>query len=165
MLSHFSCVQFFVTPSLCPPGSSVHGILQARILEWIALPSSRGSSQPRDQTQISCSAGRFFTWGPSIQPAASSVPGVWGKGQGWSETPEEARTQPGACFLEALLDSLILKGAETQKTQLFQRFFPFSYLYWLRVSDINNTTPETPLRGLTVDSRSHKCLIVRAFRN
>ena len=37
------------------------GILQARILEWVAMPSSRGSSQPRDQTQVSCTAGRFFT--------------------------------------------------------------------------------------------------------
>ena len=36
-----------------PPGSSVHGILQARILEWVAIPSSRGSSQPRGQTQVS----------------------------------------------------------------------------------------------------------------
>ena len=35
-----------------PPGSSVHGILQARILEWVAMPSSRRSSQPRDQTQV-----------------------------------------------------------------------------------------------------------------
>ena len=43
--------------------SSVHGILQARILEWIAVPFSRGSSQPRDQTQVSCIAGRFFTSG------------------------------------------------------------------------------------------------------
>ena len=54
-------------PTLCnstdcsPPGSSVHGILQARILEWIAISFSRGSSQPSDQTQISCIAGRFFT--------------------------------------------------------------------------------------------------------
>ena len=38
-----------------PPGSSVHGILQARIPEWVAMPSSRGSSQPRDQTPVSCS--------------------------------------------------------------------------------------------------------------
>ena len=38
----------------CPPGSSVHGILQARILEWVAIPLSRGSSQPRDQTQVYC---------------------------------------------------------------------------------------------------------------
>ena len=37
-----------------PPGSSVHGILQARVLEWVAMPSSRGSSQPRDQTHVSC---------------------------------------------------------------------------------------------------------------
>ena len=35
-----------------PPGSSAHGILQARMLEWVAMPSSRGSSQPRDRTQI-----------------------------------------------------------------------------------------------------------------
>ena len=41
------------------PGSSVR-ILQARILEWVAIPFSRGSSQPRDQTQVSCLAGRFF---------------------------------------------------------------------------------------------------------
>ena len=44
-----------------PPGTSVHGSLQARILEWVAMPSSRGSSQPRDQTQISRTAGKFFT--------------------------------------------------------------------------------------------------------
>ena len=43
------------------PGSSVHGILQARILEWVAISFSRGSSQPRDRTCISCIAGRFFT--------------------------------------------------------------------------------------------------------
>ena len=44
-----------------PPGSSVHGILQARILEWVAMPSSRGSSQPRDRTQVSHFVGGFFT--------------------------------------------------------------------------------------------------------
>ena len=40
---------------------TVHEILQARILEWVAFPFSRGSSQPRDQSQVSCIAGRFFT--------------------------------------------------------------------------------------------------------
>ena len=44
-----------------PPVSSVHGILQARILKWVAIPFSRGSSQPRDQTQVSRTAGGFFT--------------------------------------------------------------------------------------------------------
>ena len=53
-------------PTLCHPmdcslpGSPVHGILQARILEWVAISFSRGSFQPRDQTQVSCIAGRFF---------------------------------------------------------------------------------------------------------
>ena len=42
-------------------GSSVHGIFQVRILEWVAIPFSRGSSQPKDQTWVSCIAGRFFT--------------------------------------------------------------------------------------------------------
>ena len=43
-----------------PTGSSVHGILQARILEWVAISFSRGSSWPRDQTQVSHTAGRHF---------------------------------------------------------------------------------------------------------
>ena len=63
------CVCVLVTelcPTLCdpmdcsPPGSSVHGILQARILEWVAFPSSRGSSQSRDWTWVSSIAGRLF---------------------------------------------------------------------------------------------------------
>ena len=43
------------------PGPSVHAVFQARILEWIAMPFSTGSSQPRDWSQVSCNAGRFFT--------------------------------------------------------------------------------------------------------
>ena len=49
-------------PTLCDPMDCiVHGILQARILEWVAFPFSKGFSQPRDQTQVSCIAGRLFT--------------------------------------------------------------------------------------------------------
>ena len=44
-----------------PPGYSVHGIFQARILEWVAIPFSRKSSWPRDQSQVSCNADRLFT--------------------------------------------------------------------------------------------------------
>ena len=44
-----------------PPGSSVRGVLQARMLEWVATHFSRGSSQPRDQTQVSYIVDRFFT--------------------------------------------------------------------------------------------------------
>ena len=55
----------FCDPTDCsPPGSSVHGILQARILEWVAISFSRDSSQLKDQTWVSHTAGRFFTiWG------------------------------------------------------------------------------------------------------
>ena len=49
-------------PTLCNPMDyTVHGILQARILEWVAVPFSRGSSQLRDQTQVSHTTGTFFT--------------------------------------------------------------------------------------------------------
>ena len=51
-----------VCPTLCDPMDyTVHGILQARILQWVAFPFSRGSSQPRDRTQVSRIAGEFFT--------------------------------------------------------------------------------------------------------
>ena len=62
-------------PTLCfcmdcsLPGSSVHGILQARILGWVAMPSYRGSSWPRDRTQVSsasCITGRLFTVEPVV---------------------------------------------------------------------------------------------------
>ena len=55
------CLTFCDPLDCSPPGSSVHGILQARILEWVAMPSSRGSSQLRDRTQVSLIAGKFFT--------------------------------------------------------------------------------------------------------
>ena len=56
-----SCLTFCDTMDCSSPGSSVHGILQVRILEWVAIPFHRGSSWPRDWTTISCVAGRFFT--------------------------------------------------------------------------------------------------------
>ena len=51
------------------PGSSVHGIFQARILEWVVISFSRGSFRPRDQTWVSCTAGRCFTiWATYLWP-------------------------------------------------------------------------------------------------
>ena len=57
---HESESRLVVSDSLRPLDYTVHGILQARILEWVAFPFSRGSSQPRDWTQVSCTAGEFF---------------------------------------------------------------------------------------------------------
>ena len=65
-----SCL--FCNPIDCsPPGSSVDGILQVRILEWVVIPFSRGSSPSRDQTQVSCTVGRFFTSEHQGSPLAS----------------------------------------------------------------------------------------------
>ena len=59
MLSH---VGLFVTPwTVAHQAPLSTGLLQARIPEWVAMPSSRESSQPRDQTQVSCIVGGFFT--------------------------------------------------------------------------------------------------------
>ena len=69
-----SSLTLFDPMDCSPPGSSVHGILQARILEWVAMPSSRGSSQPRNQNFISCDsciAGGFFTTEPPGKPISS----------------------------------------------------------------------------------------------
>ena len=69
LLFIFLVVVGCLVTKLCPtpamdcslPGSSVHGILQAGILEWVSTSLSRGSSRPRDQTQVSCITGRWFT--------------------------------------------------------------------------------------------------------
>ena len=67
--SSLSCVL-----TLCDPKDyTVHGILQARILEWVAFPFSRGSSQPRHQTQVSHIAGRYFTSWATGKPKNTRV--------------------------------------------------------------------------------------------
>ena len=71
--SCFSCIQLFVTPPDCSLlGSSVCGILQVKILEWVAISSSKGFSRPRDQTyvsNVSCIGSSFFT-----------ISAIWGVG-------------------------------------------------------------------------------------
>ena len=90
------CLTLCSTMDCSPPGSSVYGISQARILEWVAISFSRESSWPRDQTQVSCIAGRLFTlWAinhPKTFPSSWSmeklssmkpVPGVIKSGDHW----------------------------------------------------------------------------------
>ena len=72
------CVCAQSCPTLCDPmdcslsGSSVHGILHAKILEWVAMPSSRGSSRRRDGTHVSCISGEFFT----AEPPRKHIPEI-----------------------------------------------------------------------------------------
>ena len=70
------------TMDCSPPVSSIHGILQARILQWVATPSSKGSSQTRDPIPVSCTSGRYFThW---ARWEAHSHPAVILKNSGFS---------------------------------------------------------------------------------
>ena len=84
MRSHFSYVWLCDPTDCSPPGSSIHGILQARILEQAAMPSSRGSSRPRDQTWSPVSpafAGGFFTTSATWESPNITV-GITGKHKG-----------------------------------------------------------------------------------
>ena len=69
-----SCLTVCNSMDCSPLGSSVHGISQARILEWVAIPFSRGSSWPRDRTQVFCIAGGFFTgWATQGSPSSEGI--------------------------------------------------------------------------------------------
>ena len=63
------CLTLFDPSDLSPPGSSDHGVLQARVLEWVAISSSRGSSQPRDWTWISCIGRQILYCGATREGA------------------------------------------------------------------------------------------------
>ena len=98
-------------PTLCDPMDyRVHGIFQARILEWVAIPFSRGSSQPRDWTQVSSTAGRFFTTWTTGKPNLCG--GAWQIEEyqcAFSLLPQSETMSfpPGACLLPQRLPSVI----------------------------------------------------------
>ena len=72
------CVRLFYDLMDCsPPGSSVHGIFQARILKWVAISASRGLSWLRDWTRVSCIAGQFFTTSATQLVVIQSLSCVW----------------------------------------------------------------------------------------
>ena len=113
-------------PTLCLPGSSVHGILQTRILEWGAISFSRGSSQPRDQTCISMSpalGGRFFTTSTSWEASEhfrlqtkQTLRLCAGYSASWmpSPCPSSSCSFPsGSTFLEQLSQPLCDTGPPT----------------------------------------------------
>ena len=95
----------------CLPGSSVHGILQTRVLEWVAIPFSRGSSWPRDRTWVSYTAGRFFTLWASREAPYSTGDAA----QGIVVTQRERKPKKaGMCVYAHLVHS----GGQQKLTQL-----------------------------------------------
>ena len=71
-----SCPTLFDPMDYSPPGSSVRGIFQAIVLEWFAISFSRGSSRPRDRTQVSCIVGRRFTVWATRESPGNLSPGI-----------------------------------------------------------------------------------------
>ena len=84
-------------PALCdpiyysPPCLSAHGILQARTIEWVAIPFSRGASWPRNQTRVSYIAGRFFTSEPPGKPFATLATMLFCESGVYSPCPPQSR--------------------------------------------------------------------------
>ena len=70
-----SCLPLCEPMDCSPPGSPIHGMLQARILDWVAMPSSRGSSKPQIEPASPALAGRFFTMEPSASPPSNTERG------------------------------------------------------------------------------------------
>ena len=82
-----------------PLGSPVHGSLQARILEWVAMPSSRGSSQPGDRIQVSCIAGRFLWLSPDGSPRILEwVTYYFSRGSSWPRNQTGVSWSAGRFF-------------------------------------------------------------------
>ena len=94
------------------PGSSIHGILQARVLEWVAISFRRGSSRPRNWTRVSCLVGRFFTnWATREDPIhlgcvhflstilVQSLSRVWPFANPWTTAGQASPSlpTPGVC--------------------------------------------------------------------
>ena len=110
-------------PTLCDPkdcslpDSSVHGIFQARILEWEAVPFSRESSQSRDWTQVSCIAGGFFTSEP---PGKPKKPGV-GSLYLLQETFPNQGSNWGSCIAGSFFTSWATREAHNGKINISQK--------------------------------------------
>ena len=118
-------------PTLCdptdssPPGSSVHGILQVRILQWVAISFSRGSSQIRHQMWVSCIANRFFTiW------ATREAPIMW-----WASSNS----------LQALVANSEISSYRRILTQGWNsEILPEFLLFWPGLWIWENTAPSFP---------------------
>ena len=123
---------------------TVHGILQARILEWLAFPFSRGSSQHRDCTQTSRIAGGFFTsWatrgGPRIlEWVAFSL-------SSWSSWP---RNQTGVSFITGrFFTNLTIREAQQIRNKLLKCFSGFFFLFWLATWHVTKDQTSAPCSG------------------
>ena len=110
------------------PGSSVHGILQTRILEWVAVPFSKGSSQPRDWTWVSCIAGRLFTIWASREAQVYCI--------GYHVLQQDL-PRPGSSFTKFQQDVLLLLKTK-YLLSLFRPSRVFKFIVYLILVHLHN---------------------------
>ena len=127
-----------------PPGSSIHGIFQARVLEWVAISFSRGSSRPRDQTQVFRIAGRCFTvWATREAPKPPYDPAIPLLGM----YPEETKIEKDTCiplFTAALFT--IARTWKQPRCPLTDKWIKLWYIYTMEYySAIKSNTFESVL--------------------
>ena len=129
-------------PMFCsPPSSSVHGVLQARILEWVAISFSRGSSWPRNQTWISCIAGRFFI--------------IWATREALSLSPTATHTRFQILFHYRLLQGFVYSSLEN----LIMKWTQASYTF------IKKQTPSPILLLSLRETKPPKNLVISFLIN
>ena len=136
-----------------PPGSSVHAILWARILEWVVIPFSRGSSQPRDRTWVSCIVGRVFTvWAITCLTPKSLK-------QFLSLQSENSKQQSAPCLPSPPRHPLLL-----DPSQAFFHCICFLHHYPPNVHIILHATPPS---AYTVDASAHygPVFVIVTFRS
>ena len=156
MLNIFSCAfshpyVFFRTwkitqlcPTLCDPmDNSVHGILQARILEWVAFPFSGGSSQSRNKTQVSCIPGGFFSsWATRETPKIlECVPYPFSRESSWPRIWTGVCWIVGRFFTNWTIRDLLYRNVYLDFLPNFWldwlSFIIFSYLSYLYIFEFN----------------------------
>ena len=103
----------------CPPGFFVHGILQARILEWVAIPFSKRPSQPRDQTLVSCITGRFLTF--------------WATGKSWKSASGQIKPHSKLINNEKAWESYKVKKPNVLNCSSYNLGGKFFFLLKLKV--------------------------------
>ena len=113
------CLTLWNPMDYSPPGSSVHRILQARILEWVAMPSSRGSSQSRDGTRVSCIDRQIISCWVTREEELILIPKNWRV----QNTPKST--------LQGWITSITLISKTIQRLQ--QKKITGQYLCWIEV--------------------------------
>ena len=136
-------------PTLCNPKDyTLHGILQARILDWVAFPFSKGSFQPRDGTQVSCFAGKYFTnWATRDVKFVFIEASKWG----WSDI--------SLCF-EFVFQNWIEKGIVNPVQCSCLENYMDRVALWDTVHKVNRVRHNTATNAMNNDVREFLCVLV-----